>query len=801
MKKSFLSFIALVILTVLSVCALSIVASAEGTPSVSVDKFNLVFEDNTYLKYGVRFDGVDDEKINSSDIGMLYFTEPQGDYTVGGEAYSSSVVGYKIIDDQKYYTFEYRHINAKQMTDYIYSVAYIDLDGERYYSAPVKYSVLEYCYSKLGITGEASDSASFKKLLSATLEQGAAAQEFFGYRTDRLANAQYYQVNVVGGTLEDGFTSGLYQATETAILTAPETSGDLSFASWQNSIGAPVSSDNPANLTGFTQNDTYTATYEETVKYSEGLAFTSNGDGTCYVSGIGTCTDEYLTIPSISPEGETVIAIEARAFSGCSHLTNISIPDSVTNIGWWTFEDCTSLEEVIIPDSVTDIGIYAFENCSALTSIYISQSVKVIPGAAFINCVSLTEVNIPDGVAVIDASAFRGCTSLRSVILPDSVTDIGETAFYGCSSLESIIIPISVNIISANAFIGCSNLTIYCEATSKSKGWDVDWNIEDRPVVWGYGVHIHIGGEAHIENITAATCENTGSYDSVVYCTDCREELRRDTVTLDIIEHNYANGICTMCGIAKVSEGLAYTVSSDGTYYTVSGIGDCTDADIIIPEEYNGLPVKAIAQSAFSRCYDIASVTLPQKINFIGSDAFYYCESLEYFSVDENNDCFKSVDGNLYSKNGEILIQYAIGKTDLSFYVPDGVKSVAYRAFSHCKNISEVIMSNSVTMIGNDAFYSCSNLENVKLGESLESIGTCVFDSCYKLLSITIPHSVTKIGAMAFVWTNNLTTVIFENTSGWKSNGVDISCEELADSSVAAKYLKNSYSTFTWTRS
>ena len=243
---------------VLLVCAmtLSVSANESTTPSVSIDKFNLVFEDNVYLKYAVKFDGVEDEAIISDNIGMLYFSAPQTDYTEENATYTSGVVGFTTIGGTKYYTFEYRHISAKQMTDYVYSVAYIDVDGTRYYSAPNKFSVLEYAYAKLGKTGVASDNEKFIKLLNATLEQGAAAQEYFGYNVERLANDDYYLVEVIGGLLEDGFTKGLYNATETATLTAPEAESGFEFSGWKNSAGEVVSTDNPASLTAFAKNDT-----------------------------------------------------------------------------------------------------------------------------------------------------------------------------------------------------------------------------------------------------------------------------------------------------------------------------------------------------------------------------------------------------------------------------------------------------------------------------------------------------------------------------------------------------------------
>ena len=147
----------LTVILILGFSSLTVAAMETNEPSVIIDKYNLVFEDNVYLKYGVRFDGVDDNKINSSNIGMLYFTAPQSEYTEDNAAYSSEVVGCTRIDGVKYYTFENRHVTASNMADYVYSVAYIKLGDKTYYSALNKFSILEYSNLKLGKTGVASD--------------------------------------------------------------------------------------------------------------------------------------------------------------------------------------------------------------------------------------------------------------------------------------------------------------------------------------------------------------------------------------------------------------------------------------------------------------------------------------------------------------------------------------------------------------------------------------------------------------------------------------------------------------------
>jgi hypothetical protein len=131
----------------------------------------------------------------------------------------------------------------------------------------------------------------------------------------------------------------------------------------------------------------------------------------------------------------------------------------VTTIGNYAFTDCSSLTSVIIPDSVTSIGDQAFQYCSSLTSVVIPDSVTSIGYGAFSICSSLTSIEIPDSVTSIGNDAFSSCDSLTSVVIGNSVTSIGEYAFYSCDSLTSIVIGDGVTSIGSCAFAGCSNLT------------------------------------------------------------------------------------------------------------------------------------------------------------------------------------------------------------------------------------------------------------------------------------------------------------------------------------------------------
>ena len=178
----------------------------------------------------------------------------------------------------------------------------------------------------------------------------------------------------------------------------------------------------------------------------------------------GCCGLTSLVIPS------GVTSIGDEAFHGCCGLTSLVIPSGVTSIGDEAFYGCSGLINLTIPSSVTRIGWSAFEGCSGLTSLVIPSSVTWISGEAFSGCSGLTSLVIPSSVTSIGKSAFSGCSGLTSLTIPSSVTSIGENAFHDCSGLTSLVIPSSVTSIGESAFSGCSGLTsiyVYPEKTPK----------------------------------------------------------------------------------------------------------------------------------------------------------------------------------------------------------------------------------------------------------------------------------------------------------------------------------------------
>ena len=123
------------------------------------------------------------------------------------------------------------------------------------------------------------------------------------------------------------------------------------------------------------------------------------------------------------------------AFYGCSGLTSLTIPSSVTSIEGYAFYRCSGLTSLTIPSSVTSIGGSAFEGCSRLTSLTIPSSVTSIKGRAFYGCSGLTSLTIPSSVTSIGERAFEGCSGLTSIyVYPEKLPKLGEFIFNGCDA-------------------------------------------------------------------------------------------------------------------------------------------------------------------------------------------------------------------------------------------------------------------------------------------------------------------------------------------------------------------------------
>ena len=161
--------------------------------------------------------------------------------------------------------------------------------------------------------------------------------------------------------------------------------------------------------------------------------------------------------------------------------------------------------------------------------------------------------------------------------------------------------------------------------------------------------------------------------------------------------------------------------------------------------------VKSIGDEAFSGCYSLQSVTIPNSVKSIGDEAFRLCESLQSVTIPNS---VTSIGDEAFS--GCESLQ--------SITIPNSVTKIGDEAFSSCKSFQSITIPNSVTSIGDDAFYSCESLQSVTIPNSVRNIGNNAFRCCESLQSITIPNSVTSIGDEAFSGCNSLQSITIPNS-------------------------------------
>lgn len=175
------------------------------------------------------------------------------------------------------------------------------------------------------------------------------------------------------------------------------------------------------------------------------------------------------------------------AFYGCC-FSDVLMPIGLTIINDYAFGSCHNLDSIIIPSTVTNLGIGTFSDCFNLTEITLSPVVEILEEMLFAECDKLKSVIIPEGIKTIDSNVFYECNNLEMIVLPSSVIEIKELAVNSCTNIKLIYIPRQVEIIRDSAFCNCPKLNIYCEIEEMPTSWEIDWNIDDVKVVWGYNI-------------------------------------------------------------------------------------------------------------------------------------------------------------------------------------------------------------------------------------------------------------------------------------------------------------------------
>ena len=407
-------------------------------------------------------------------------------------------------------------------------------------------------------------------------------------------------------------------------------------------------------------------------------------------------------------------SIGGTAFSDCTSLTSITIPDSVTILNSFTFSGCKSLSDVNIPDGVTYVGDGAFsgtaicnnqteevkyidkwlvDSDNSVTDVAVKDGTVGISCGAFSYCGQLKNISIPNSVKYVGGEAFYNCISLTNVVLPYGITNIGVSTFSGCESLASVTIPDSVTSIGEQAFLNTALLKNQTTTEKYVGKWVIDW-------------------DSDVKNVTI----KNGTVGIADHAFERRTSLESITIP-DSVEFIGVYAFLDCWELKQVNMPESMTAIGDCAFYGCDSI-----ESVIVPKG-----VTQIGDWIFYGCASLTSVSIPDSVIDIQLNAFEKCVALNEINVDEMNKAYKSDSGVLLNKNETELILYPAGKKETTYNIPDSVVTINNGAFENVSVIESIIIPNSVVNIERFAIYNCKLLASVSIPLSVKNIGDYAF--------------------------------------------------------------------------
>ena len=555
--------------------------------------------------------------------------------------------------------------------------------------------------------------------------------------------------------------------------------------------------------------------YANWVNEEDGIPYTyvELEDGTIEIRSY-TGHRRYITIPDYI-DGKVVSSIGVGAFAGQTRLREVNLPKYLVRIRDRAFSGCSNLLNIAVPDKVTEIGESALDGNVRLSYVAFGSNsqLKSVGSFAFSGCVRLTRFELPATLVSVDGSAFYGAASMTAFAVREGntaftakdgvlfnntsstlicypagltgaysvpttvrcignyafalarigqidlagVESIGENAFV-YSSLEEITIPDTVKNMGVSAF--------FCNYSLKSVTLGSGLaSLSDKAFACCNALKI-IEIPAHIQTIGSGAFEYTVSMTEVNFAPDSSlVQIGGSAFAVSGLQTVEIPSSVIAIGDEAFLKNFMLSSVTFGDNSNLQMIGESAfayDANLIaiqLPEHLSQIGSYAFQETGLN------TITIPSAVTTLGAGAFASCHSLTEIKVEKGNANYLDLNGVVYDRSVTTLIAYPAGNTNDAYTVAEGVSAIGKSAFYGSWNLNTATLSSKVDTVDEYAFFDCRNIRSYMLCEALTYIKQYAFASNTSLSSMSIPDNVMQISNYAFAGDRSLSSVTFTENS------------------------------------
>lgn len=419
--------------------------------------------------------------------------------------------------------------------------------------------------------------------------------------------------------------------------------------------------------------------------FKETVWFDNLPNGLVYIDKAAYAFKGLMSTPTAISIAEGTKSITEGLFANQTYLTKVTVPSTLTYMGYEVFEGCRSLGEVEWNAEDCKFGqtYGAPFSATALYTITFGEKVRKIPDGLCSGCRYITEVKMPASVVEVGESAFSDCSGLEAVGFSENMTSIEARAFLDCAKLSELILPNSLREIGENAFSGCTGLeTLSIPESMDSIGRSAFYNTGLEILVFN-ARNCMLVYESYSTAFPSSVREL--EFGDVVECIPkymCSKMTNLVKLKVGRNVREMPSNCFSNCKNLETVEWNAVSMEDAGTPFASS-----------VTQITFGKDVERIPENLCSKLKNLTSVVLPESLKEIGGSAFSYTG-------------LKSV------------------------HIPDRVKSIESYVFEGCEALKEAVMGKEINYIGYSAFNSCSALENIVIPENVDSIAGFAFSDC-----------------------------------------------------------------------